>query len=151
MALLLWILVFLLLAWILSRNAYGYSLWYVPVKPLANWTASHIPHITIVSGLKTPGQAKQKGTLFPRRVQVYPRNRLELFPKMYSDDPLDAYGVYVDLQEPVLTSFPLHLSLDYTNNLPRYSRISINPFQARLCVADTRDYDSKKWSIVSCF
>ena len=129
-----------------SKGAYGYSIWYVPIRPLDNWRFSHIPHVTIANGYSSIKEAQKFIRCLPQRVRITPLRHLQYFgsPK----DPLPGWGLEVHLPYKLQLEYKPHLTLAYTKKYPETTPC-FSSFLAKVVIADTRSSQPSEWKILN--
>ncbi len=151
MTLLLVVLIVLLLMYTYTyrhrrKGAYGYSIWYVPIRRLDNWTFSHLPHVTIANGYSSIEEAQQMSRCLPRKLRITPLRHLQYFgsPK----DPLPGWGVEVQIPYKFQSEYKPHLTVAYTEKPPE--TIPFLPsFLAKVVIADTRSTRPTEWKLLN--
>ena len=131
-------------------KGYGYSIWLVP----DNWkeikkefNMDFIPHITIATNLPY----LPYGILNDRTYKVNKFSKGQVFPKMYSVDPLNAFGYYCEIDGLYLDHQP-HMTLFYAPNainfLDTFSIIKQPPkeFYGKLKIANTNFDNPTQWN-----
>jgi hypothetical protein len=128
------------------KGAYGYSIWYVPIRRLDNWTFSHLPHVTIANGYSSIEEAKRISQRLPQRVRITPLRHLQYFgsPK----DPLPGWGLEVHLPYKFQSEYKPHLTVAYTKNPPETTAF-LPSFLAKVVIADTRSSRPDEWKILN--
>ena len=128
------------------KGAYGYSIWYVPIRRLDNWRFSHIPHVTIANGYSSIEEAKRISQCLPPTLRITPLRHLQYFgsPK----DPLPGWGLEVYLPYKFQSEYKPHLTLAYTKNPPEMTPF-LPSFLAKVVVADTRSSRPDEWKILN--
>ena len=143
------LVVFILIVYIYMysrKGAYGYSIWYVPIRRLDNWTFSHIPHVTIANGYSSIEEAQRITRCLPQRVRITPLRHLQYFgsPK----DPLPGWGLEVHLPYKFQSEYKPHLTVAYTKNPPETTAF-LPSFLAKVVIADTRSSRPDEWKILN--
>ena len=128
------------------KGAYGYSIWYVPIRRLDNWTFSHLPHVTIANGYSSIEEAKRISQRLPQRVRITPLRHLQYFgsPK----DPLPGWGLEVHLPYKLQLEYKPHLTVAYTKKSPEATPC-FSSFLAKVVIADTRSSQPSEWRILN--
>jgi hypothetical protein len=140
------LIVFLLMYTYTRKGAYGYSIWYVPIRRLDNWRFSHIPHVTIANGYSSIKEAQRMSRCLPQRVRITPLRHLQYFgsPK----DPLPGWGLEVHLPYKIQTEYKPHLTVAYTKKPPETTPC-FSSFLAKVVIADTRSSQPSEWKILN--
>ena len=128
------------------KGAYGYSIWYVPIRRLDNWRFSHIAHVTIANGYSSIEEAQQMSQCLPRKLRITPLRHLQYFgsPK----DPLPGWGLEVHLPYKFQSEYKPHLTVAYTKNPPKTTP-SFPSFLAKVVIADTRSSRPNEWKVLN--
>ena len=128
------------------KGAYGYSIWYVPIRRLDNWRFSHIPHVTIANGYSSIKEAQRMSRCLPQRVRITPLRHLQYFgsPK----DPLPGWGLEVHLPYKFQSEYKPHLTIAYTKKPPETTPF-LPSFLAKVVIADTRSSRPNEWKVLN--
>jgi hypothetical protein len=128
------------------KGAYGYSIWYVPIRRLDNWRFSHIPHVTIANGYSSIKEAQRMSRCLPQTLRITPLRHLQYFgsPK----DPLPGWGLEVHIPYNLQLEYNPHLTVAYTKNIPETTPF-LPSFLAKVVIADTRSSQPSEWKILN--
>lgn len=156
-----------------SLQGYGYSVWYVPTKPLQlthikqRYQLQHIPHVTVATNMNF-SEAAMMMQRMPQRVMFQANDPLTYFPSLYGTNTLHGFGFYGslwDISDDTFATVELkwqpRIALQYFNDphhhgdkhmcsdvLPVLQFALRYPVECEKCIANTLSFDPTEWKPV---